>query len=53
MTLTNYPYTAVKSTCKYNATKGIINTKSYVAVTTNDPVALMNAVAIGPVSAAI
>ena len=49
----DYAYTAVASSCKYNAAKGVINVSTYVSPTPNSHDAIMNAVAMQPVSAAV
>lgn len=42
----SYPYTAVKgSSCKYTASKGLFNVKSYTNVASNNVAAHMTAVA--------
>lgn len=46
----DYPYTGVVGTCKYNANVGITNVPSYVTLPKNDVNAIMNAVAQQPVS---
>ena len=49
----NYPYTAMfHTTCSY-AGNGVVSVLSYADVAVNDPTALKNAIATGPVSVAI
>ena len=49
----NYPYTAMfHTTCSY-AGNGVVSVLSYTDVAVNDPTALKNAIATGPVSVAI
>lgn len=49
----NYPYTAMFHTnCSY-AGNGVVGVKSYYDVTANDSQALLDAIALGPVSVAI
>jgi Papain family cysteine protease len=49
----NYPYTAMFHTnCSY-AGNGVVGVKSYYDVTVNDSQALLDAIALGPVSVAI
>ena len=53
MTGSSYPYVAYQKKCSYNSASGIVNAAGYVDVTKNDPNAHINAIARGPVSAAI
>jgi len=48
-----YPYTGRQVACKHAANAGLFSLKGYVDVATNNPSALVNAAAIGPVSIAI
>lgn len=50
---TSYPYTAIKSTCKYSATNGVTNVVSYTNVATKNTLALETALTKGPVSVAV
>jgi C1A family cysteine protease len=50
---TDYPYTGRDGTCKYSATKGVINTRGHVNVKANSPTDLINAAALGTVSIAL
>jgi C1A family cysteine protease len=45
----DYPYTAVKGTCRNNGALGLFNLSGYMRVTKNDPVAHMAAVARQPI----
>lgn len=49
----DYPYVGYDDDCHYDETKSTNFIKSHIYVTPNDPVALLNAVAKGPVSVAI
>ena len=52
-TSTTYPYTGTYDRCKYDATQGLFGTTGYVAVSYNNPVAIMTAVAKQPVNTAV
>lgn len=49
----DYPYHARDQKCQFDSKKGVVKVASHAYVTKNDPVALQNAVALGPVSIAI
>lgn len=49
----DYAYHATEGTCNYDASKGVVEVKSFKDVTPTDPNALLAAVAEGPVSVAI
>lgn len=48
-----YPYTGIKSTCKYNSANGVVNVASYTNVVSKSTAALETALAKGPVSVAV
>lgn len=53
MTRASYPYTATRSTCKYNATNGVINTSGYKTIANGSPSAHITALQAGPISVAV
>lgn len=53
MTRTSYPYTAYKSTCKYNAASGVVNTIGYKNIASGDPNAHIAALQTAPISVAV
>lgn len=52
-TRASYPYTAVKSTCKYNSANGVTAVTGYKNVAANSYSGHMAAVQLGPVAVAI
>ena len=53
MKTSSYPYVAYQSTCKYNSSLGVFNTRGYYNVAASSPSAAMTAVALQPVSIAV
>lgn len=49
----DYPYIGYKSSCKYNASKGKLNTLGHINIPKGDVNAHMNALVNGPVSVAM
>ena len=49
----DYPYTGKVGKCTVNPSQGVVGVKDYVALPTNDPTALMQAVQKQPVSVAV
>lgn len=50
MRASDYPYVALKQSCKYNAAKGVVNTAGFTAIASGDVNGILNAVAQQPVS---
>lgn len=53
MTRTSYPYTAVRSTCKYNSASGVVNTIGYKTISSGDVNGHITALQSAPISAAV
>lgn len=53
MKRSSYPYSGVKGSCKYNAADGVVNVKSFIELSKDDPQEHIDALQNGPISAAI